>query len=175
MTDPALPAAVEIITSFEGFRSAPYLDTGGIPTIGFGATYLADGSRVTMTSPPMTRTEAEALLSSMVVKVLARVRAMVHVTMSDNSAASLCSFAFNTGTGALANSTLLRLLNEGAPLTHVAGQFSAWVYDTRGHVDPGLIRRRAAEAALFVKPDTPAAEPDTDVADQLDDEFNQPE
>jgi hypothetical protein len=124
-----------------------------------------------------------------------RVRELVHVPISNNGVSSLVSFSWNVGTGALANSTLLRLLNEHAPLQHVAGQFGAWVYDARGHVDPGLIRRRAAEAALFLKPDggpqtakiahvsaptpqksaTSAAGPDTDVADQLDDEFNPPE
>lgn len=170
--DPALPAAVEIITSFEGFRSVPYRDTGGVWTIAYGETYLPDGSRVTASTAPVSQPTALAWLTAGVSKTLMRVRELVHVPISNNGVSSLVSFSWNVGTGALANSTLLRLLNEHAPLQHVAGQFSAWVYDARGHVDPGLIRRRAAEAALFLKPDTPAAEPDTDVADQLDDELN---
>jgi lysozyme len=158
MTDPALPAAVEIITNFEGFRSVPYRDTGGVWTIAYGETYLPDGSRVTASTAPVSQPTALAWLTAGVSKTLMRVRELVHVPISNNGVSSLVSFSWNVGTGALANSTLLRLLNEHAPLQHVAGQFSAWVYDARGHVDPGLIRRRAAEAALFLKPDTPAAE-----------------
>ena len=39
----------------------PYLDSGGVPTIGFGSTVLKDGSRVTMDTAPITTEEAYEL------------------------------------------------------------------------------------------------------------------
>lgn len=42
------PAAINLIKEFESFRSRPYLDTGDVPTIGYGATIYPDGRKVTM-------------------------------------------------------------------------------------------------------------------------------
>jgi lysozyme len=189
--DPALKMAVGWIATYEGFRSAPYRDQGGVWTIGYGATYLLDGSRVTASTPPVTQADAYAMLTVMVGKTLARVRAMVHVPISNHAAATLCSLCYNEGTGAIGGSTLMRLLNQGEPTAEVAKQFGAWVYDA-GHVDPGLVQRRKNEADLFLTPDVPAdprrAALDTLVADaqaqggypapveseadRLDDQFN---
>jgi len=42
----------------EGFRSAPYLDSVGVPTIGIGTTCLPNGNKVTMNTPCITKLEA---------------------------------------------------------------------------------------------------------------------
>ena len=58
------------------------------------------------------------------------------------------------GIGALKNSTLLRLLNEGKPKEVVAEQFLRWNKATNKQgiliVLPGLTRRRKAEKELFL-------------------------
>ena len=41
-------AAISLIKSFESFRSRPYLDTGNVPTIGYGATIYPDGRKETV-------------------------------------------------------------------------------------------------------------------------------
>lgn len=46
----------------ENGMHAPYRDSKGIPTIGFGSTMLKDGSRVTMKTPPITNDEAYELV-----------------------------------------------------------------------------------------------------------------
>ena len=160
MTDPALDMATKWIASFEGFRSEPYLDSAGIPTIGLGFTYLPDGSRVTMQTPPMSRADADAYLSGLVSKTLDRVREMVHVPITNHAAASLCSLGYNVGTGprGLGGSTLMRLLNAGEPMTEVAKQFGGWCY-AGGHISAGLVQRRKNEADLFLCPDVPADAP----------------
>ena len=60
---------------------------------------------------------------------------------------ALTCFTFNLGAGNLANSTLLKKLNqkdyEGA-----AEEFEKWIY-AGGKVLAGLVRRRKAERALF--------------------------
>jgi hypothetical protein len=57
------------------------------------------------------------------------------------------SFAFNVGMGNVRSSTLLRLLNQGN-YDGAAAQFGRWI-KAGGRVLRGLVRRRAAERALF--------------------------
>ena len=44
-------AGIDLIKSFEGFRSAPYRDAVGIPTIGYGMTIYPDGRTVKTMDP----------------------------------------------------------------------------------------------------------------------------
>ena len=57
-----LELAAELCRRFEGFRSQPYLCPAGIPTIGYGSTYYADGRKVTLQDAPMDEPAARALL-----------------------------------------------------------------------------------------------------------------
>jgi lysozyme len=57
------------------------------------------------------------------------------------------SFAYNVGAAAFAGSTLVRLLN-GGDFGCVPGQLGRWT-KAGGRTIPGLVRRRAAEGALF--------------------------
>lgn len=149
--DPALPAAVACIAAHEGFRAQPYLDGRGSWTYGFGFTVTPTGQHVNAATPAVTREAAYERLTSMAARVLAAVRTVAERPLTTHQAAALTSFAYNTGTNALKNSTLLRLLNEGKT-EEAAQQFAAWVY-AGGHIEPGLVRRREDEAALFLTPD----------------------
>ncbi len=75
---------------------------------------------------------------------------MVKVPLTANQLGALTSFAYNLGSGALASSTLLKLLNAG-DYAGAAAQFARW-NKARGKTLAGLTKRRAAEAALFLKP-----------------------
>ena len=57
-----LDIAAALCKQFEGFKSRVYLCPAGIPTIGFGSTYYADGRKVTLSDEPISETIAEALL-----------------------------------------------------------------------------------------------------------------
>ena len=48
-----LQIAAELCKQFEGFRAKPYLCPAGIPTIGYGSTYYADGRKVTLQDEPI--------------------------------------------------------------------------------------------------------------------------
>lgn len=166
MSDTALPLALDLIKRFEGFSIAPYLDTAGKATIGYGSLAMPDGSPVTMASRAITQAEADAMLAAFVVKTLSAVRAMVYVPLTDAQTAALTSFAYNLGTGALRGSTLLRYLNQGN-YAEAAAQFGGWVY-SGGRVTPGLVNRRAAERAVFAGAmPVPAAAPQPSEADDL--------
>ena len=48
--------------TYEGYRAAPYIPTkGDVPTIGHGATQYENGTRVTLSDPPISRARAGEL------------------------------------------------------------------------------------------------------------------
>jgi lysozyme len=163
MTDPALPLAVSTIAAFEGFTPFPIPDVRKWQ-IGYGFNYLPNGAAVTSVTLAMTEPQAREMLTTIVARTLALVRDMVHVPLTNNQAAALTSFAFNNGTGALRGSTALRLLNEGEPSTTAIQYIASYVH-ADGKVCPALVKRRAAETALFLTPDDTA--PVVDDADTL--------
>ena len=57
-----LELAAELCKRFEGFRSKPYLCPANVATIGYGSTYYANGTKVTLNDPPMSQEEAHLLL-----------------------------------------------------------------------------------------------------------------
>lgn len=68
--------------------------------------------------------------------------------VSASQLGALVSFAYNLGTGALAESTLMRK-HLAADYAGAAREFGRWKFGG-GQVLPGLIKRRAAEAALYM-------------------------
>jgi len=71
---------------------------------------------------------------------------------SDGQIVALCSFVYNLGAGAYRGSTLRRCVQAG-DLAGAAAEFGRWVF-AYGRKMPGLVRRRAAEAALYVGKET---------------------
>ena len=138
-----------LIREFEGFRSKPYLCPAGVPTIGYGSTYYADGRPVKMTDAPITEAQAQELLQATLTKYEDCVNGAVKMPINQNQFDALVSFTYNVGCSALRNSTLLRLFNQGYAGA-AAEQFAKWNRGG-GRVLPGLVARRAAEKALFVK------------------------
>jgi lysozyme len=147
MSPAAIALAADLCRQFEGCVLHPYLCPANVWTIGIGSTRLADGSPVCSTTAPITTDEAAALLEAGLQLLAAQVRLLVHVPLSDGEAAALLDFAYNLGIGNLRSSTLLKLLNQG-DRAGAAAQFAEWCH-SGGKVLPGLVRRRAAEAALF--------------------------
>lgn len=136
-------AGLVFIANFEGFRAAPYRDSGGIWTIGFGHTHA-----VGPLTKPITRAEGLRLLRQDAHAAEAAVRALVHVKLSQGEFDALVSFVYNVGAGAFKSSTLLRLLNRRHRIL-ASRQFLLWDKDAAGHVELGLQRRRRAERHLF--------------------------
>jgi lysozyme len=107
----------------------------------------------------ITAEQAEEFLRSDLRAFEREVERMVLVPISPSQFAALVSFAYNLGAQALQKSTLLRLLNAHN-YAGAAGQFARWTY-AAGKQLPGLVRRRAAERALFIQTDvTPASTPE---------------
>lgn len=136
-------AGLALVRAYEGLRLEAYQDGAGIWTIGYGHT---EGVR---RCDAISAERAEQLLEADLMEAEAAVSRLVRVPLTDNQFAALVSFVFNEGEGAFAQSTLLRKLNEGG-YGLVPACLKSWIF-AGGRVQPGLVRRRAAEAALWSK------------------------
>jgi lysozyme len=141
-------AALTIIKSFEGFSSDPYLDPIGIPTIGFGSIWSANGDRISMDHPPVDKNKATELLQREVRHVEAAIGRLIKAELTENMFSAIASLAYNIGTGNLQRSTLRIKLNRGKYLD-AADEFPKW-RKAGGRVLKGLVRRRIAERNLFI-------------------------
>ena len=140
------PAAYELIKEFEGLRLHAYKDSAGVLTIGWGHT--GDVQR----GQSITVHQAEALLALDIGIAAAAVNRHVDAPLSQGMFDALVSFTFNLGERRLAESTLLKKLNL-RDYAAAAREFAKWVKATIGGKKvtlAGLVRRRAAECALFL-------------------------
>jgi len=150
-------AGLDLIKSFEGCRLLAYDDARpayvlqpgdtviGTLTIGWGHT----GPSISI-GTEIPQNEADELLVSDLSRFEMDVNNLVSRDATPNQFAALVSFAYNLGAGALADSTLLRMFNAG-DIAGAADEFGNWVH-AGGEVLEGLVRRRAAERALFLTP-----------------------
>jgi len=139
--------AIRLIARSEGFSSTPYRCPAGVPTIGYGSTFYADGRRVEMDDLPITEPDALALLRGEAEKCADQIAKTTRVTLSQGQLDALTSFAYNLGYGNLIASTLWRKFNAGN-FAGAAEEFDRWIHGG-GKILPGLITRRAAEKAMF--------------------------
>lgn len=140
------PAAYDLIKEFEGLRLHAYQDSAGVWTIGWG--HAGDVRR----GQSITVHQAEALLALDIGIAAAAVNRHVEAPLSQNMFDALVSFTFNLGERRLAESTLLKKLNL-RDYAAAAAEFGKWVKATikgKKVTLPGLVRRRAAERAMFV-------------------------
>ena len=139
------PNGIAVLHHFESCALKAYPDpaTGGDPwTIGWGHTGpgISKGLR-------WDQRTADLVFSQDLQRFEKGVLALVAAGINQGQFDALVSFAYNVGLGNLRTSSLLRMFNAGE-LDLAAAQFSRW-NQAAGKVMKGLIRRRAAEAALF--------------------------
>ena len=137
-------AAIELIKSFEGCELAAYRCPAGVWTCGYGAT----GSDI-RADTHFTQSQAEARLAKDIETAAKAVANLVRVPLTANQLGALASFVFNLGAGNFRSSTMRRLVNQGQ-YEKAAQEFDRWIFASGRKLD-GLVRRRAAEKALFLK------------------------
>jgi len=144
-----LDIAAALCKQFEGFRGKPYLCPAGVPTIGYGSTYYADGRKVSLTDSPISEPNAaELLLHELHHTFLPGVLRNCPILLTDERKCNaIVDFAYNLGVGRLQTSTLRRKINaqdwDGAK-----EQLMLWTKGN-GRVLPGLLKRRTAECQLL--------------------------
>ena len=139
---------IDLISSFEGIRLNAYDDSVGVWTIGIGTTIYPNGVKVKK-GDKCTQEQALEYLQHDLRSFEKTVNDSVKVPLSQNQFDALVSLAYNIGSGAFKNSTLLKKLNA-KDYAGAADQFLVW-NKGGGKVLKGLVRRRDAERALFLK------------------------
>lgn len=152
---PALTAARQLITEFEGFAVKAYPDplSGGAPwTIGFGATQYSNGQPV-KEGDVITLEQADALLQDEIEAIATKLGKSVPFwrEMSEEQQSALVSFAYNLGPGFYGTSgfeTITRVLKD-KEWSKVPD--ALMLYRNPGsNVEAGLRRRREAEGAVWL-------------------------
>jgi lysozyme len=136
-------AGLELLKKSEGFRSNTYLDVSGFPTIGYGHRLLHPESFL----DGIGEAQAAEILVSDVCDAEKAIERLVKVPLSQGQFDALVDFCFNLGTGRLASSTLLKVLNGGR-YDEAAEQLLLWDI-AGGQENAGLKARRQAEFALW--------------------------
>jgi len=147
MTLSMTEAGVEFLSRQEGFRSRPYLDQAGKPTIGYGH-LIRPGETFDVINEP----KALLLLKLDMERIAKPVQTALRVELKPYQADAVLSLTFNVGGAAVARSTLLRHLNAGN-IGAAADQFSRWnkiTVNGRKVVSNGLSTRRERERRLFL-------------------------
>lgn len=144
-----LDLAAELCRRFEGFRSKPYLCPAGVPTIGYGSTYYADGRKVTLDDPPVDQYQANDLLRYELQHTYAAgvVRMCPGLIAHPRRFNAIVDFCYNLGVGRLQTSTLRRKINA-QDWEAAKEQLMLWT-KAGGKVLPGLLKRRQAECLLM--------------------------
>ena len=144
-----LQIAAELCKQFEGFRAKPYLCPAGIPTIGYGSTYYADGRKVTLQDAPISEPDAEKMLLHELEKTYLPgvLRQCPGLAADEKRLNAIVDFAYNLGVGRLQTSTLRRRINE-QNWQEAAREILRW-NRAGGRVLAGLTRRREAESKLL--------------------------
>lgn len=147
----AFALGAQTIRRFEGFRAAPYWDAAGkVWSIAFGMCTGPDGSPVTQHTPPVTYTQALAMLAAKLGSDYAPAvaNACQGATLPDAAWAAMLSLCWNIGPGAFAKSGIGQLVAAGN-LRDAAARLRRYVY-AHGQVVQGLVTRRAAEAIMLL-------------------------
>lgn len=137
---------IAFIKSFETLRLQAYkpVRTEKYYTIGYGH-YGPD----VIPGMVITEPEAEALLQTDLVDFEICVnRSTAGWNLRQCQFDALVSFTFNVGVNAIQNSTLLKLIKQGASEKAIRDEFARWCYSD-GRVLKGLQRRRQAEADMY--------------------------
>lgn len=139
------PIGVALVKEFEGCSLKAYLCPAKKPTIGYGNTFYANGSKVKM-GDTITQEQADELLKNILVSFEDIVHYRIKVPLNQNQFDALVSHTFNTG----GSNTLFKLINEKAGIDTIKNWWLTRYIQADGVVQKGLIRRRNAEFNLYI-------------------------
>jgi lysozyme len=143
---------IDLIKKYEGYRAKPYKPVAGEQFWTWGYGHYGPDVPLPTSGKTISKDRAEKLLKSDVERFAAGVRAAVKTRLNQNQFDALVSFAYNVGLGNFQSSTLLKRVNERR-FVYAAAEFRKWVKGGSPlKTLPGLVRRRAEEAALFMRP-----------------------
>lgn len=141
------PKGKRLIQSYEKLRLEAYnTDGAGVWTIGWGHTGTVDGVKIHR-GMKITKRKADQLFLQDLAWAERAVNDGLKVDVHQEQYDAMVSLCFNIGAAGFARSSVLRHTNARR-WAQAARSFALW-NKAKGRVLPGLIRRRAEEAALY--------------------------
>ena len=148
-TSKALEVAESLCKQFEGFSAVPYICPAGMATIGYGAVFKPDGSKVSLDHPAITKETAEEWLKHSILYYMSAVIKLSPILLKyPQKLGAITSFAYNLGTTRYKASTLRARINE-ENWPQAVVELKTWRRGG-GKILAGLVRRRAAESLYLV-------------------------
>lgn len=147
------PACLKLVKQCEGFRPEALALGADRWLVGYGHV------RAGQPASSIGESEAEFLLKEDLEEISQVIRRAAPNRLSQNQFDALASFGFSLGVEAFEASDVLQLVRDGAMLD-AASAMEGWVASEAGDApDEILLRRRAAEKALYLTEENPAAAP----------------
>lgn len=135
----------EFIQNFEGFRTIPYKDSGGLWTVGYGQ--QINSFQATKWQNGISKEEAEQLFDSFVSGLTRQLSKCPLANLFQYQQDAIISLSYNIGFEEFSKSTIYK------HITIRDDDLISWrdyVYDAQKHLDEGLVRRRNLELRLFI-------------------------
>lgn len=134
-----------LIKEAEGLRLDAYRCPAGVPTIGWGHTKgVRMGQRIT-------RETAEEMLVEDIAPI-ERLLNGLKINFRQEQFDALVSWIFNLGAGNFRSSTMYKRILANASDEEITDSLVKWTYSGKQQL-PGLMKRRVAEANLFIGKD----------------------
>lgn len=143
--------AIDLIKKFEGLKLKVYLDSAGLPTVGYGHKIqkrdrLAEGQWITFQ-------QADRFFEQDFAEAKRALARLVQVSLSKSQEAAILSWLYNVGGVQAKGSKVVTHLNAGDPWS-VPELLKEWCH-ADGRVNDGLVKRREEEAQLFAAGTSP--------------------
>lgn len=134
-----------ICDNFELFRSKPYLDPGGLPTIGYGTRITS--AQLAEFRDGITEQLAQTMYQTYMQGLAKQLQKCPFAGFTQYQIDAIFSLSYNIGINAFQSSTIYKtLMVRGTDLT----PWLLFIHDNHGNVDDGLIKRRKVELRLFI-------------------------
>ena len=131
-----------LIKEAEGLRLDAYRCLAGVPTIGWGHTKgVRMGQHITV-----------QMAEDMLVEDIGPIERLLNglrINFRQEQFDALVSWIFNLGAGNFKSSTMYKRILENANDEEITDQLIKWTYSGKQQL-PGLMKRRVAEANLFI-------------------------
>lgn len=141
---------LKLLKHYEGCELIGYMDSVGVPTIGYGNTFYENGVKVRVLDR-ITQERAESLLLIILDKFEKEVTRLTKgTTLKQCQFDALVCLAYNIGLGNFKTSTLLKKVKVNNADKTIEAEFMKW-NKAGGKVLPGLTYRRRSEAYLYFR------------------------
>ena len=140
---------IKLIKKFEGCKLKAYLCPAKVWTIGYGNTFLEDGTPVKK-DDVIDQETANILFLNIVKLFYVSVDKMVTSNVSQNQFDAMVSLSYNIGLGNFKKSSVLKKANINPDDKTIEVSFNSW-NKGGGKILKGLVNRRADEVKLYFK------------------------